>query len=985
MLRYTEEQLHRKKNKVKKYILARIIHTDDPNRIAANVSDMAESAVLSALGEVFQFLKEETNLLRGLHKDFSDIKDELESIQVFLKDADRRAADEADTNDGIRTWVKHIREVSFRIEDLIDEYLQLIHRPNPPGCGSIVCKIPSLIKTLIPRHQIASEIQDIKLSIRGIKERSQRYNFQISHEQGSSSSRNNTEEIENGRWRDPRLSSLFLEETEIVGFEGPREELFGWLLEGAAERTVISVVGMGGLGKTTLVKQVFDSHKVTTQFDCRACITVSQSYTVRGLLIKMMEQFCKETDDPLPKMLCKIDDQSLIIEVRKYLENKRYLIFFDDVWQEDFSDQVEFALPNDNKGSRIIITTRMMQVADFFKKSFRVHVHNLQLLTPNKAWELFCKKVFRSELGGCCPPELEALSKEIVQKFKQLPLAIVAIGGLLSTKSKTMIEWQKVSQNLSLELGRNAHLTSLTKILSLSYDGLPYYLKPCILYFGLYPEDYAINHKRLTRQWIAEGFIKSEDRRTPEQVAEEYLSELIHRSLVQVSNVGFEGRVQACQIHDILREVIIIRMKDLSFCHCVDEVSKSIAVGKTRRLSITTSPNNVLKSTHNSNFRAIHVFEKGGSLEHFMPKLCSQSRILKVLDIQDTSLNHIPKNLGNLFFLRYINLSNTKVHSLPKSVGELHNLETLDIRETLVHKIPSEINKLTKLRHLLAFHRNYEEKYSVLGFTTGVLMEKGIKNLTSLQNICYVEVDHGGVELIEEMKMLKQLRKLGLRRVKREHGKALSAAIIEMQHLESLNITAIVEDEIIDLNFVSSPPKLRRLHLKARLEKFPDWIPKLECLVKIRLGLSRLKNDPMQSLKNLPNLLKLSLWENAYDGEILHFQNGGFQKLKELILSHLNGVNSILIEKGALPSLENLKMEKIPQLKEVPSGIKPMDKLKVIDLVDMPDEFVKSIDPDKGHNHWIIKHVPIVFIRQWFGPKFYDYEIHTINSSSKES
>ncbi|KAK2439922.1 disease resistance protein RPM1 [Trifolium repens] len=946
---------------------------------------MAETAVLFALGEVFQFLKDETNLLSGVHKDFSDIKDELESIQFFLKDADRRATDEADTNNGIRTWVRHMTEVSFRIEDVIDEYLRLIHRPNPPGCGSLVRKIPSLIKTSIPRHKIASEIRDIKLSIRGIKERSERYNFQILHEQGSSRSRNSgTAETEDGRWRDPRMSSLFIEETEIVGLEGPRKELLGWLLEGAAERTVISVVGMGGLGKTTLAKLVFDTQKVTAHFDCRACIAVSQSYTVRGLLIKMMEQFCKETEDPLPKMLHKMDDQSLIVEVRRYLQHRRYLIFFDDVWQEDFSDQVEFVLPNDNKGSRIIITTRMMHVADFFKKSFLVHVYNMQLLPPNEAWQLFCKKVFRSELGGHCPPELEAVSKEIVQKFKQLPLAIVAIGGLLSTKSKTMSEWQKVSQNLSLELGRNAHLTSLTKILSLSYDSLPHHLKPCILYFGLYPEDYAINQERLTQQWIAEGFVKSDERRTPEKVAEEYLSELIHRSLVQVSNVDSGGKVDTCQVHDLLREVIIRKMKDLSFCHCVHEDGEPIAIGKSRRLSITTTPNNVLKITNSSHFRAIHVFEKGGSLEHFMGKLYSRSRILKVLDIQGTSVNHIPKNLGNLFYLRYLNLSNTKVRTLPKSVGELQNLETLDLRETLVHEIPCEINKLTKLRHLLALQRNYEEKYSILGFTKGVLMEKGIKNLTSLQNIFHVEVDHGGVDLIEEMKMLRQLRKLGLRRVRREYGNALSAAILEMQHLESLNITAILEDEIIDLNFLSSPPKLLKLHLKARLEKLPDWMPKLECLVNIRLGFSMLKDDPLQSLKNLPNLLRLSLWNNAYDGEILHFHNGGFKKLKQLILSHLNRVNFILIENGALLSLEHFKMERIPQLKEVPSSIKLLDKLKVIDLVDMSNELVKSIDQDNGHDHWIINHVPLVLIRHWFGPKYYDYDSRTISSSSKE-
>ncbi|KAJ1428297.1 Virus X resistance protein-like, coiled-coil domain [Sesbania bispinosa] len=863
---------------------------------------MAETAALFALGQVFQLLKEETNLLRGTHKDFSDIRDELESIQVILKDADRRAADEADTNDGIRTWVKQLREASFRIEDVIDEYLWVMRRANHPGCGALVCKIASLIKTLSPRHQIASEIQDIKVTVREIKERSERYRFQISHEQGSKSSTRGTED---GRWRDPRLASLFIEETEIVRLEFPKEELFGWLLEGEAGRTVISVVGMGGLGKTTLAKHVFDSQKV------------------------------------------------------------------------------EFAMPNNNKGSRIIITTRMTHVAEFFKKSFLVHVHNLQFLPPNKAWELFCKKAFRFELDGHCPPELEAMSNEIVKKCKGLPLAIVAIGGLFSTKPKTVFEWQKVSQNLSLELGRNPHLTSLTKILSLSYDDLPYYLKPCILYFGMYPEDYSINHKRLTRQWIAEGFVKSDDRRTIEQVAEEYLSELIQRSLVQVSEVGFEGKVKTCQVHDLLREVIIRKMKNLNFCHFVHEDEESVAVGITRRLCIGTSANNVLKSTSNSHIRAVHVFEKGDLPEHFMGTLSSKSRLLKVLDIEGTSLSYIPYNLGNLFHIRYLNLRNTKVQVLPKSIGKLHNLETLDIRETLVHELPSEINKLTKLRHLLAFHRNYEVNYSLLGFTTGVLMEKGIKNLTSLQNLCYVEVDHGGVDLIQEMRMLRKLRNLGVRHVRREYGNVLCAAVVEMKHLESLNITAISEDEIIDLNFISSPPQLMRLHLKARLEKLPDWIPKLEHLVKMRLALSDLKDDPLQSLKNLPNLLKLSIWDNAYDGEILHFQRGGFPKLRELNLARLNKVNCILIDQEALLCLDYLKLNNMPQLKEVPFGIKPLDKLKVIDILDMPAEFVKSIDPEGGKDYWIIKHVPLVFIRCRNGPKYYDYEIRTIRSSSK--
>ncbi|PNY10939.1 NBS-containing resistance-like protein [Trifolium pratense] len=416
-------------------------------------------------------------------------------------------------------------------------------------------------------------------------------------------------------------------------------------------------------------------------------------------------------------------------------------------------------------------------------------------------------------------------------------------------------------------------------------------------------------------------------------------------------------------------------MKNLSFCHFVHEDP----VGITRRLSLAISSNNVFKGINCSHFRAILGFGKGGKLDPFISKLCSKSRILKVLDIQATSLNQIPNNLGNIFHLRYINLRGTKVQTLPKSINELYNLETLDLRETVVHEIPSEINKLAKLRNLLACNCNYEAMYSLLSFTTGVLMQKGIKNLTSIQNLCYVEVDHGGVHLIQEMKMLRKIRKLSLTLVRREHGDALSAAIVEMKHLENLNITTIAEDEILDLKFISSPPQLQWLRLKARLQKFPNWILELECLVKVRLGFSMLKDDPLQSLKNLPNLLNLCLWDNCYDGETLHFQNGGFQKLMTLNLSRLNKLNSIVIDNETLISVEHLTLENIPQLKEVPSGINHMHNLKDIYFTDMPAEFVESVDPDKGQHYSIIKHVPLVFIRHWYGPNFYDYDIRTIN------
>ncbi|XP_065631307.1 disease resistance protein RPM1 [Quercus suber] len=475
---------------------------------------MAERVVSSLIDRLVPLLTQEAKLLRGIHGEVADIKDELDSIQSFLKDADARAAAEEDMSEGVKTWVKQLTEVAFRIDVAIDQYLLQVapHGPHRRGFTGFVHKTTHSLKTLKPRHKIASEIQDIKASVQKIKARSERYGFQ-STGQGSSSGARNV------RWQDPRMASFFLEDVDVVGIESPKDELLGWLIKGDSYRTVVSVVGMGGLGKTTLAKKVCDHHMMREHFDCHAWISVSQSYNMMDLVRSMVKQFCEARKEFPPEGIDSADMMSLISKAREYLQEKRYVVVFDDVWEIDFWGEIEHALPDNTEGPRILITTRKLDVANFYKKSSRVKVHNLQPLPPNKAWELFCKRAFQFELGGHCPPMLEKLSHDILGKCEGLPLAIVAIGGLLSTKDKTLYEWQKLHDSLGFELGINPHLAGVSKILSLSFEDLPYNLKSCFLYLGMYPEDDSIRCRRLIRQWIAEGFVKAKEGKTLEDVA----------------------------------------------------------------------------------------------------------------------------------------------------------------------------------------------------------------------------------------------------------------------------------------------------------------------------------------------------------------------------------------------------------------------------------------------------------------------------------
>ena len=201
-----------------------------------------------------------------------------------------------------------------------------------------------------------------------------------------------------------------------------------------------------------------------------------------------------------------------------------------------------------------------------------------------KAFELFCKKVFKRE-GGQCPPDFVDISCGIVEKCGGLPLAIVAMGGLFSTKAKVVSEWHKILDSLSSEFEINSRLKSITKILSFSYHDLPYNLIACFLYFGMFPEDCSINCARLIQLWIAEGFVKEKKGLTLEDIAQDYLNQLIHRSLVQVNKEDFIGRIRCCRVHDMMHEVILSRSEELSF-NLVSMTNYSNFERAARRLSI---------------------------------------------------------------------------------------------------------------------------------------------------------------------------------------------------------------------------------------------------------------------------------------------------------------------------------------------------------------------------------------------------------------
>ncbi|KAL0318442.1 UNVERIFIED_CONTAM: putative late blight resistance proteinR1B-16 [Sesamum angustifolium] len=314
---------------------------------------------------------------------------------------------------------------------------------------------------------------------------------------------------------------------------------------------------MGGIGKTTLAKNTFDNPYIVNYFDKRIWFTISQEYRAREILVRLLNN---GKDQESSETLAELGQR-----LHQSLFGRRYLIVMDDMWSISAWDDLRLFFPNNKNGSRILVTTRISNVA----VSLGFHSpYVMDFLDEDKSWNLLCQKAFGED--NCPYPELEEIGKTIAKKCNGLPLAIVVTGGLLANSNRALEYWESVAENINSfsDLEYNEHCL---KILSLSYDNLPIHLKPCFLYMRIFPEDDEIKVSKLIKLWVAEGFLKPIRAKTLEEVAEEYLRNLIDRNLILVRKRMDGGKTKTCSIHDLLRD-LCLRQSRKEYFICVPKV-----------------------------------------------------------------------------------------------------------------------------------------------------------------------------------------------------------------------------------------------------------------------------------------------------------------------------------------------------------------------------------------------------------------------------
>ncbi|KAH7689121.1 P-loop containing nucleoside triphosphate hydrolase protein [Dioscorea alata] len=573
------------------------------------------------------------------------------------------------------------------------------------------------------------------------------------------------------------------------------------------------------------------------------------------------------------------------------------------------------------------------------------------ILVLDDVWNTDAWKVFWEDEDKKCPEVLEPLAEKIVGKCQGLPLAIVAIGSLLSLREINEEEWRKVHDHLNWELTDNPKLY-VRHTLNLSFIYLPDYLKNCFLYLSIFPEDYMINKNKLIELWVAEGFIEEKGAKTMEEVAEEYFNELIHRCMLQVGERNLAGMVKSCRMHDLVRELNVSTAKEKRFSATYDGTKVAGLDGESRRLSLHSTSHNMQLSPSLSSLRSFFIF---GTMipASLLTSVIKQFRLLRVLYLDGVLIEEVPDEVFNLFNLHYLSLRKTKVKELPNSIIKLRNLQTLDLGRTNIEKLPRGITKLKKLRNLVIDRFNPTLK--TFNNVCGAPAPKGMWDLKGLQTLQLVEANES---FIRHISNLTQLRTLAINKVKSIHCAELCASLTKMRFLTKLAVVAYNEEESLELEALNPPPRaLEKLYLRGKLARGlenPLFYTLGTTLNNLYLGWSGLREATLPSLSHMSNLVFLYL-DKAYEGRLLKFSTGWFPKLRSLCLFYMENLQRLEIQDGSLQSLVTLALCYLEGMKSCPLGIQFLDKLEKLIIREMPKEFIVDL---RGSSRNCVKHIP---------------------------
>ncbi|KAL8504779.1 hypothetical protein ACS0TY_016096 [Phlomoides rotata] len=844
---------------------------------------MAEAFFQVLIKNLASLIQSEIALIRGVGKEMDKLSNTLTTIQKVLEDAE----DKQFQNKLIQDWLSKLNSLAYEIEDILDECAAEVSRQKRRGA------MFNLKFRILFKHKMGKKIKEVVEKLDALA--ADRHRFQLQ------------EVVVRLDWR-RQTGSLLDEPDHIYGRDEEKEKIVDILVKevkDCEDLSVLPIIGVGGLGKTTLAQFVYNDERVTEHFDTKLWVCVSDDFDLKAVLKAIIESATGDKSN-LENM------DSLQRRVRQELNEKRYLLILDDVWNDNQDDWVKLKsiLACGSIGASVVVTTRLKKVADIMKT---LPAHCLTMLSEEECWLLFKLRAFGQEDEQHL--NLETVGRRIVKKCGGVPLAAKALGGLLRFKREEK-EWIFVEESHLWNLLEEGN--SILPVLRLSYRHLPFVLKRCFAYCAVFPKYYVFDKEELIFHWMAHGCILSNGKEV-EDVGDQIWNELVLRSFFQ--EVRSRGEKTTFKMHNLIHDLAQSIMEN------------KISGTETKHNSANASDSKI-RQVHwrnTSKINTSNIVVEVSSITTIM----NYNR-LRTLKLNGVKMVELPSALGKLKHLRHLDLSQSSIHILPRTFFHLCNLQILNLSKCKYLKsLPRNIRYMTNLRHIF-----------LEGCKSLSHIPRRIRELTCLKTLSVFIVGYKIGNQLDELEHLNLGGRLEIRHLERvqNHTNAKKANLDKKPNLGDLvfhwevdysTSTKMRDDEKI-LEALQPHPNLAAFEIYGfQGRELPLWMKKMRNLTQVRLikcySCTRLPPFRDLPLLKVLHLRSLHALEYIVEKDDIGCQNS-FPSLEDLQLWALPNLKGLLEEEEVgemFPNLRALVIMSCPLLilTSVSSTLKNLKKM----------------------------------------------------------